>query len=218
MCEFIIIVNQFPISLLGEKKKARGNFWYSRDEFQTAISCYRKCVEVFENVNEDDLDAKAHRLLTDCYNNLSLTQLKLDSLNAALESVDKALSYDSKNVKSLYRKAQILEKKNDLEEAVQLLKIAIELEPSNTSVANLLIKLRMRRLTELENEKELCQKMISNNRKKPVQSESKYGSFAAASPDKASPSKRFNYILFAISAIITIILAFLINNYLANYA
>jgi len=209
------------------KKKARGNFWFGREEFQTAISCYRRCVEIFENLNETELNESTNRLLIDCYNNLSITQFKTDQLNAALESVDKALAYDEKNVKSLYRKAQILEKKNDLEDAVELLKVAIELEPNNSSVANLLIKLRKRRLIELENEKKLYQKMISTDEQQTfqtVENKNYYGTsdtplLSNKSTNSANQkvSKKFNYVLFASSAIIALIIASLISYYKTNY-
>lgn len=174
-------------------------------------------------MSNDGLDEKPNRILIDSYNNLTLTQIKTESFNQALESVNQALYYDPTNVKALFRKAQILENKCDLEEAVELLKKAIELEPNNISIANLLIKLRKRRLIELENEKKLYQKMISNNKcSNDVESEEIENSLnvdqKSSNADTELKSKKFNYTIFTISAIITIILAFLINQYLTNYS
>lgn len=224
ICHFnLFLLNDLFDSLISsfiyiaERRKVRGNFWFSREEYQTAISCYRKCVEISqEEINDVELAEKVNRVLIDCYNNLSITQFKIDSLNAALESADHALSLDAKNVKALYRKAQVLEKRNDLEEAVELMKCAIELEPNNTSVANLLTNLRKRRLIELENEKKLCQKMISPNSKKgPIHDET---SHHGTHSQNQLVSKKFKYTIIGFSAIVAVVLAFLINNYLTSYA
>lgn len=173
---------------------------------------------MFESLDFETLDEHAKRLLIDTHNNLSLTYIRIESFNQALEVVNVALLYEPTNVKALFRKATILENKCDLQEAVELLKTAIELEPNNTSVANQLIKLRKRRLIELDNEKQLYQKMISVD---------KDGKESADETDKSGDSsklasklksKTFNYTVFAVSAAVSLLLAFLINQYLTNFA
>ena len=195
-------------------KKIRGNFWFAREEYQSAVTCYRKCIELLESLDFETLDQPARRLLIDTHNNLSLTYIRIESFNEALESVNQVLGYEPKNVKALFRKAQILENKCDLQEAVELLKTAIELEPNNTSVANQLTKLRKRRLIELENVKRMYQKMISANQPDVTVVEEEKVAKSVANKLK---SKTFNYTVFAASALIALLIAFLINQYLSNY-
>lgn len=129
--------------------------------------------------------------------------------------------HEPANVKALFRKAQVLEKKCDLLEAVELLKTVIELQPENSSAQHLLIKLRKRRLIELENEKRMYQKMINNQRsdsgsdaEQTASGDNQKATGKAA--DKLS-SKTFNYTVFTVSAIVALMLAFLINQYLSNF-
>lgn len=201
-----------------EKKKIRGNFWFTREEYQPASSCYRKCIELFESLDFESLDERARRLLIDTHNNLSITHIRTESFNQALESVNQVLAYEPTNVKALFRKAQILEKKCELLEAVELLKTAIQLDPKNASVANLLSHLRKRRLTELENEKRMYRKMISSRQRSESGDEAE-GFRRDGSPKLADKlkSKTFNYTVFTVSAVIALILAFLINQYLTNF-
>lgn len=162
-------------------------------------------------------------MLIDTHNNLSLTYIRTESFNQALESVGQVLAYEPKNVKALFRKAQVLENKCELQEAVELLKIAIELEPNNASVANQLTKLRKRRLIELENEKRMYQKMISPNKQSEsvdeVDEKVSSGGSGSGSRSRADKltSKTFNYTVFAVSVVVTLLLAFLINQFLTNY-
>lgn len=174
---------------------------------------------MLESIDEVELDDKATRLLVDCNNNLSLAHLRNDDLEKALKSVDKVLDLEPKNVKALFRKAQMLDTKNDdLELADKLLKTALELEPNNLAVGNLLIKLRKRRFIELDKEKKLYKKMISNQDDTVDSTVNGHEDNAepcdsACNADTRKLKKKISYILFASSAIITIILAFLINNF-----
>ena len=107
----------------------------------------------------------------------------------------------------------ILDMKNELEEGVELLKLAIELEPNNHSIANLLTNLRKRRLIELNEEKKLYQKMINTDKHKSTTINS---TIIKNDNQLKSITKKFNYNIIAISAIVALIISFIIAHYILN--
>lgn len=168
--------------LTGTAKKERGNFWFSRNEYNSAISCYRSAVDFLdaqedemkylhefqeqkENVTDKDgkliekikllIELRAH-----AYNNLAAAQMKTEAFEQALSSVNSSLLLNGKNVKALYRKGKILAEQGNLSDAIDAMKEAILLEPSSRSLQSELNKLASLRKEELASERKLYQKML----------------------------------------------------------
>nr|XP_018900271.1 PREDICTED: peptidyl-prolyl cis-trans isomerase FKBP8 [Bemisia tabaci] len=157
-------------SSIGNKKKERGNWWYSRKEFTLAIQCYRRALDYLDsNVATDDESSEdaITQLLEDrfkVYNNLALCQIKIEAYDAALQSLNNVLMAQPKNVKALFRKGQVLVKKNETDEAYKYLKQALELDPDSKDIKNELARLQAKKKSDIKVEQNLYKKMLGQNK------------------------------------------------------
>jgi len=88
-----------------------------------------------EGEESDEEDARRQTELNElklkCLNNLVTTYQKLDRDSEALTHSNMVLALDSANVKALFRKAKILAKLNEWEQAVEVFAATLALEPAN---------------------------------------------------------------------------------------
>jgi FK506-binding protein 8 len=159
---------------IGNKKRERGNYYFERQEFNSAIQLYRRALEYLDEseggittpTTDGDLEptnAQLQELLEDrikVYNNMTIAQMKIEAFDAALKSVDNVLSCQPNNVKALFRKGKILEEKADVEGAIQFLRKAANLDPGSKPIQNELCRLLLKSKREARNEKDLYQKML----------------------------------------------------------
>lgn len=159
---------------IGNKKRERGNFFFERQEFNSAIQLYRRALEYLDEseggITNPTIDgeieptnAQLQELLEDrikVYNNMAQAQMKIQAYEAALKSVDTVLQCQPNNVKALFRKGKILEGKADVAGAIPLLRKAATLDPENKSIQNELSRLILKSKREARNEKDLYQKML----------------------------------------------------------
>uniref|UniRef100_A0A0K8UFF4 peptidylprolyl isomerase n=2 Tax=Bactrocera latifrons TaxID=174628 RepID=A0A0K8UFF4_BACLA len=163
----------------GTRKKERANFWYNRNEYNTAIQLYRRALEFLDDrdgdpdsmFDKEDLEfsnSDLQTLLEDrliVYNNLAMAQIKISAFDAALKSVENVLRCQPSNSKALYRKGRILEGKGDTKGAINLLQKAATLEPDSKAIQQDLAKLIIKARREEHNEKEMYQKMLGQAKK-----------------------------------------------------
>ncbi|KAI5707622.1 hypothetical protein M8J77_006098 [Diaphorina citri] len=171
----------------GVKRKHRGNWFYSRGDNSFAVQCYRRSLDFLDSSNMDtnnvsvllefethsNLHGRASQELLDslikerinCYNNLAQAQIKLGSLEPALMSLENVLNLDPNNIKALQRKAKVLAERNEVDEAIALLKRASSLldEASGERKA-LAVELKALYAKQKDNtakEKEIYRKMFN---------------------------------------------------------
>ncbi|XP_013113222.2 peptidyl-prolyl cis-trans isomerase FKBP8 [Stomoxys calcitrans] len=163
----------------GTRKKERANFWYNRNDYNTAIQLYRRALDYLDDRDGDpeaefekeDLELSNNELqslLNDrliVYNNLAMAQIKISALDAALQSVENVLRCQPNNSKALYRKGRILEGKGDTKGAITLLQKAATLEPESRTIQQDLAKLIIKARREEHNEKKMYQKMLGQANK-----------------------------------------------------
>lgn len=102
------------------KKRERGNWWYTRGENQLAIQCYRRALDYLDEVETsikldgeeqaEASDSDLQELLGDrinVNNNMAAAQIKLQLHDAALNSLQNVLRCQPDNVKALFRKAKV---------------------------------------------------------------------------------------------------------------
>jgi FK506-binding protein 8 len=161
---------------IGNKKRERGNFFFERQEYNSAIQLYRRALEYLDEseggITSPTLDgelettnAQLQDLLEDrikVYNNMAQAQMKIQAFDAALKSVDTVLGCQPNNVKALFRKGKILEAKADVSGAIPLLRKAATLDPDNKSIQNELSRLILKSKREARNEKDLYAKMLGH--------------------------------------------------------
>ncbi|XP_029042311.2 peptidyl-prolyl cis-trans isomerase FKBP8 [Osmia bicornis bicornis] len=163
---------------IGNKKRERGNWWFTRNEPTLAIQCYRRALEFllptesrtsYQNETEDTTtDAELQGLLEDrmkVYNNLAAAQMKTQAYDAALRSVESVLSCQPQNVKALFRKGKILHYKGEHALAYQTLLQAARLEPETKAIQTELAILKEKNAKDAQHEKNLYRKMLGTQEK-----------------------------------------------------
>lgn len=194
---------------VGNCKRERGNFFFERNEFNTAIQLYRRALEYLDeseggitNPTADGeaeiTNAQLQELLEDrikVYNNMAQAQMKIQAYEPALKSVENVLNCQPNNVKALFRKGKILEAKADVEGAIPLLRKAATLDPENKSIQNELSKLILKSKREARNEKDLYQKMLGQAQILDKKSQNKKQTNTAVVASEANKLKLWSYTL-----------------------
>ncbi|XP_034940663.1 peptidyl-prolyl cis-trans isomerase FKBP8 [Chelonus insularis] len=163
---------------IGIKKRERGNWWFSRNEPTIAIQCYRRALEYFQpltkmnhdekneqqnNLSENTMDSILEDFLqnrTKIYNNLAAAQLKTEAYEAALESVENVLRVEPENVKALYRKGCILQKKGEYTEAMNNFNEAARIDPESTAISHQIKLLKVKNAQSTASQRDLYRKMF----------------------------------------------------------
>jgi len=159
----------------GNKKRERGNWWYSRGENQLAIQCYRRALDYLDEVEggittplpdgENEVtDAALQQLLEDrisVSNNMAAAQLKLELYDAALQSLQTVLRCQPDNVKALFRKARVYRAKNDVQSALGCLKKAQKVMPKDSEILKEISSLEKIKEKQKVSEKELARRMFN---------------------------------------------------------
>ncbi|XP_014206998.1 peptidyl-prolyl cis-trans isomerase FKBP8 [Copidosoma floridanum] len=179
-------IDTLPISKkreIGNKKKERGNWWFSRKEYTLATQSYRRALdylslssesapeneksERIEHVSDADLQAILEDSLV-VHNNLAAAQMQCEAYDAALKSVENVLRCQPLNVKALFRKGKILHVKLEHAKAVAVLLQALKIEPDNKAVQKELEVLKKKSAKDAQHEKNLYRKMLgtTNNKNK----------------------------------------------------
>jgi len=165
-------------NVIGNRKRERGNFWIKRGEASLAVNCYRRGLEYLDEVEggiqypdgkpREEITPEVRQLFEDrlkTLNNLAMAQMKLQSYEPALTSVEAVLKCQPNNVKALYRKGKILGLKGETDKAISILQKARLLEPNDAEIHVEIAKLNQRRQTEVSKEKQLYKRMFGDSPK-----------------------------------------------------
>ena len=158
-------------SLIGKRKRERGNFWFSRGDYTSAVQCYRKAGEFFDDEKLDlevpidryELSIELQNLLDDrlkAYNNLAMAQMKIQAWDSAMASLQQVLRIEPNNEKALYRKSKVLLQKFRPEEALGILRRISRLYPNNSSAKADIIRLSTKQRQSREKEEKISKKML----------------------------------------------------------
>lgn len=103
--------------------KNEGNASLSKGEYQNAVDCYTKAIE---------LDGTNHVF----YSNRSAAYLSMEKADEALKDADKCIEIKPDWVKGYTRKGAALHKKRDYEEAVKAYEDGLKVDPSNAACSS----------------------------------------------------------------------------------
>ncbi|CAN9500531.1 unnamed protein product [Ophioblennius macclurei] len=147
-------------------KRERGNVHYQRGDYAFAVNSYSIALQISESSSKVDITPEEENELMDvkvkCLNNMAASQLKLDHHDAALKSCVSALAHQPENIKALFRMGKVLAVQGEYTEAIQTLKKALKLEPSNKTIHAELSKL-VKKHSELRGaEQAMYKKMLGN--------------------------------------------------------
>ncbi|KAK3098112.1 hypothetical protein FSP39_016207 [Pinctada imbricata] len=148
---------------LGEKKRERGNYLFSRHDYVGAINSYSKAVKILDPESVSDSVENLQQLLENrlkCYNNMAACQLKTGIFDAAKTSCRSVLDVQPDNVKALFRMGKACAGKGETKDAVQYMRKAQKLEPDTKIINQELFKLTKKLSAETESERNMYQKML----------------------------------------------------------
>ncbi|KAK5870107.1 hypothetical protein PBY51_024768 [Eleginops maclovinus] len=152
--------------LLAIHKRERGNVHYQRGDYAFAVNSYSIALTITESSSKVDITPEEESDLMDvrvkCLNNMAASQLKLDHYDAALKSCVSALEHQPYNIKALFRMGKVLALQGEYTEAIQTLRKALKLEPSNKTIHAELSKLVKKNSEQRGAEQALYKKMLGN--------------------------------------------------------
>ncbi|KAM4548734.1 peptidyl-prolyl cis-trans isomerase FKBP8 [Odontesthes bonariensis] len=153
------------IALAGHKRE-RGNVHYQRGDYAFAVNSYSNALQITESSSKVDISPEEENELLDvkvkCLNNMAASQLKLDHYDAALKSCVSALAHQPDNIKALFRMGKVLALQGEYTEAIQTLRRALKLEPSNKTIHAELSKLVKKHSEQRGAEQAMYKKMLGN--------------------------------------------------------
>lgn len=151
---------------LASHKRERGNVHYQRGDYAFAVNSYSIALQITESSSKVDISPEEENELMDvkvkCLNNMAASQLKLDHYDAALKSCVSALAHQPDNIKALFRMGKVLALQGEYTEAIQTLRKALKLEPSNKTIHAELSKLVKKHSEQRGAEQAMYKKMLGN--------------------------------------------------------
>uniref|UniRef100_A0A8C6SRK0 peptidylprolyl isomerase n=2 Tax=Neogobius melanostomus TaxID=47308 RepID=A0A8C6SRK0_9GOBI len=151
---------------LADQKRERGNVHYQRGDYAFAVNSYSIALQITDSSSKVDITTEEENELVDvkvkCLNNMAAAQLKLDHYDAALKSCTSALAHQHDNVKALFRMGKVLALQGEYTEAIQTLRRALKLEPSNKTIHAELSKLVKKNSEQRGAEQAMYKKMLGN--------------------------------------------------------
>lgn len=145
--------------LWADRKREKGNFALRRQDYPTAIQCYRHAVR-FVDADENLVDRYVQ-----IENNLAQVYLLTTQYDQCLETIDNVLKHDEKNVKGLFRRARALFQLGKYDEAIEPLKILLEIDDQDVEKSRIaeMLKICQKKLEKYrQNEKEIYQRMFKS--------------------------------------------------------
>ncbi|VDN10743.1 unnamed protein product [Dibothriocephalus latus] len=140
---------------IADRKREKGNYYFSRQEYLFALTTYTKAVEILTihsdsnevpTESEDDAPPRTPAEFLDLEiklrNNVAASQLKLEAYEAAAKTSDAVLQLDPTNSKALFRKGKALVGLADFSEAITLFEKVLELTPTSSQAKFELAKAR----------------------------------------------------------------------------
>ncbi|XP_034036108.1 peptidyl-prolyl cis-trans isomerase FKBP8 [Thalassophryne amazonica] len=151
---------------LASYKRERGNTHFQRGDYAFAVNSYSIALQIVESSSKVDISCDEENEMIDvkvkCLNNMAASQLKLDRHDAAHKSCALVLAHQPDNVKALYRMGKVLALQGEYADAVQTLKKALKLEPSNKTIHAELSKLVKMHTEQRGAEKAMYKKMLGD--------------------------------------------------------
>ncbi|GBP52482.1 Xylulose kinase [Eumeta japonica] len=147
--------------------KEKGTNYFKSNKFQLAIKMYKRVDSLLNDIPEDmgeseENKQQAKELLLSAHLNLSLVYLKVTPVHhfEARDHANKALKYDSNNVKGLFRRGQALLGLGEAELAMKDFQNVLNVEPNNKAAANQIIICRNNIAKQKQREKQLYANMF----------------------------------------------------------
>ena len=117
------------------EKKEQGKGFIQKQQYQNAIEIYQQCAanlhELLDNKEYTKKHEEVKNQLALIHSNMALCYLKLENWEEVEMECDEVLKFDENNIKALYRKGIVLNKKEEYKLALNYLKKALSLSPKD---------------------------------------------------------------------------------------
>ncbi|GMT00754.1 hypothetical protein PENTCL1PPCAC_22928 [Pristionchus entomophagus] len=157
-------LSSFAVDELTElliKLKERGNFFFSRQEYEKAIFVYKRAISTWNRVGSNKEDEGVTKVSSALHSNLAVCYAKVDEWKNCLESAESSLELDRFNDKALFRKGQSLSRLGENEEAMRILNEARKMDPKDSAIEKELELAKRSAGISRVKERELYRKMLS---------------------------------------------------------
>ncbi|NXN30750.1 FKBP8 isomerase, partial [Nycticryphes semicollaris] len=134
---------------LGAQRRERGNFHFTRGDFEAALLSYRLALRALDGPAtappgpQEEEELREQRVK--CLNNCAAAELKLQRVDEALAACEAALSISPDNGRALLRRGQLLAQQGRDAEATLVLRRALELDPASKVIHAELSRMTKRR-------------------------------------------------------------------------
>lgn len=134
-----VLVESSQSSPSMEQIKTQGNSLFQQQKYQEALTCYNQALQLDPNN-------------TTLYNNRGLCYLRLGQFQELKANCDTLLRIDPRNTKALFNRATAWVQEGNLDAAIQDLRLALDLTPTDPEIQTRLSKLEARRADQISTE------------------------------------------------------------------
>ncbi|XP_065836713.1 peptidyl-prolyl cis-trans isomerase FKBP8-like [Oscarella lobularis] len=150
-----------------ERKRLIGNKYYKREEYNQAVSIYKKAIDRLDSAasltkdHSVEGDETLVRPLQIAFlNNCAAAYLQLDMHKETIELCDRVLKLDSQNTKAHFRKGKAFASMGDFKQALKSFQEAQKLDPNDTLILKNLRSARKDSAQQTQKEKNMYAKMM----------------------------------------------------------
>jgi len=146
------------------KKKNEGNELFGQGHYAHALKKYTKALDFVEDnskAEQEEIRQTNNEICLPCHLNSAMCYIKIKEYRKALESCEKALKIDSRNVKGLWRRGVARTELGFWNEAKRDFVDALEIEPDNKPIQQSMSRLKALMKKQDEIEKERYKKMFT---------------------------------------------------------
>mmetsp|Transcript_756 Transcript_756/g.924 ORF Transcript_756/g.924 Transcript_756/m.924 type:complete len:753 (+) Transcript_756:106-2364(+) len=142
--------------------KEEGTSLFKDGNYEPASLRYKRALqhcEKFFDLSEDD-KKEVDGIKLSLHLNTAMCHIKLEAWDFAMKQLDEAITLDPNSCKALYRRALVLERKKDFDEARKELLKAKKIEPDDKAVARLMERVEIQIKRQKAKAKKMAQKMF----------------------------------------------------------
>ena len=177
-----------------------GNAFYSEGQYERASIRYHHAITYFEYAiaDNDDMQEELDQCRLPVYSNYSACMLKLNRFDEAMNYSSQVLRIDPNSVKAMYRQAQVLRQKDELERAEEVVGNALLLSPKNVALKSELCKIQYKKESYQRNSQKMGMKMFGSlNKKKNTKMNTKMNTTGGNDRDEDGGGEKLTYVVIA---------------------
>ncbi|CAJ0964132.1 unnamed protein product, partial [Mesorhabditis belari] len=146
LCDFVLML------------KDRGNFYFSRKEYEKAIFVYKRALTIVDTPEESE---GLRKLFSSINSNLAVCYSKIDEWTLVEEHASTAISLHALNTKAYFHRALAYGQRGEIDRALADLRAALSIEPNEKSLQREIERVMSKKKEAREKEKLIFKKMVA---------------------------------------------------------